>query len=185
MGNRVTMMVARLPIEERDPRRRLQRMSETTKQLKRSRQALGVRTLEEAADRTLPNLFFAFARLATLSRPYNVVVTNVPGPQFPTYFLGAQMQAVYPLVPLYGNQALGIALFSYNGRLFWGFNADWDAVPDLHNLVEAIETEFAGLRDAAASAPPARVPKPKTARPRRGGVRSAGNGRESTMVAGS
>jgi diacylglycerol O-acyltransferase / wax synthase len=153
MGNRVAMMVAQLPLGERDPRRRLQRVIETTRELKRSRQALGVRALEEISDWTLTTLFSAFVRLSTMSRPYNVVVTNVPGPQVPIYFLGAPMQAVYPLVPLNRNQALGIALFSYNSGLFWGFNADWDAVPDLHELVEAISTEFEHLREAAAAGP--------------------------------
>jgi hypothetical protein len=55
------------------------------------------------------------------------------------------MNACYPLVPLYQNQALGIALFSYDGRLWWGFNADWDALPDLHDIVEAIDTEIAAF----------------------------------------
>ena len=152
-GNRVAMMVARLPLGERDPRRRLQQVMEGMRELKRSRQALGVQTLEDISDWTLTTLFFAYARLAARLLPYNVVVTNVPGPQFPTYFLGAQTQAVYPLVPLYRNQALGIALFSYNGRLFWGFNADWDALPDLHDVVEAIQKEFDALRAAAAATP--------------------------------
>jgi hypothetical protein len=67
-----------------------------------------------------------------------------------------ETRAVYPLVPLNRNQALGIALFSYNGMLFWGFNADWDAVPDLHDLVDATRKEFELLRAAAAHAPRAR-----------------------------
>ena len=54
--------------------------------------------------------------------------------------------AIYPLVPLFTNQALGVALFSYDGGLFWGFNADWDAVPDLHDFVELVQTEFETLR---------------------------------------
>jgi diacylglycerol O-acyltransferase / wax synthase len=153
LGNQVSMMVARLPLEERDPRRRLQRVIEATGTLKRSKQALGVQTLEEISDWTLTTLFAAFARLSTLSRPYNIVVTNVPGPQFATYFLGAETRAVYPLVPLNRNQALGIALFSYNAKLFWGFNSDWDVVPDLHDLVEATRREFELLRDAAAQGP--------------------------------
>ena len=152
-GNRVAMMVAHLPLAERDPRRRLQRVIETTRELKQSRQALGVRALEEISDWTLTTLFTAFVRLSTTARPYNIVVTNVPGPQVPIYFLGAPMQAVYPLVPLNRNQALGIALFSYKDGLFWGFNSDWDAVPDLHDLVEAIGTEFDHLREAAAAGP--------------------------------
>ncbi len=151
MGNQVAMMLARLPLEERDPRQCMRRVIEITSALKRSHQASGVRTLEQVSDWTFAGLFTAFARLSTAARPYNIVITNVPGPQYPTYFLGAQMQAVYPLVPLNRNQALGIALFSYNGRLFWGFNADWDAVPDLHNLVGAVAKEFDALQRAALS----------------------------------
>ncbi len=168
LGNRVSMMVTRLPIEERDPRRRLQRVIEVVGTLKRSRQSLGVQTLEDISDWTLTTLFAAFARLSTLSRAYNVVVTNVPGPQFPTYLLGAETRAVYPLVPLNRNQALGVALFSYNGKLFWGFNADWDAVPDLHDLVGATGKEFELLRAAAADGPlPPPGPPAKSARRRR------------------
>ncbi len=148
-GNRVAMLVARLPLEERDPRARLERVIEATQSAKRSRQAAGMKTMEELGDWTAPALFIEFARLAARSRPFNLVVTNVPGPPFPVYALGARMRACYPLVPLYRNQALGVALFSYDGRLFWGFNADWDAVPDLHDLVAGVETEFAALCAAA------------------------------------
>jgi diacylglycerol O-acyltransferase len=151
LGNQVAMIVARLPLEERDPRRRLQRMIEITREVKRSHQALGVRTLEQVADWSFAGLFTAFARLSTSTRPYNVVITNVPGPQFPTYFLGAQMREVYPLVPLNRNQALGIALFSYNRGMFWGFNADWDAIPDLHTLVTAVASELDALKRASAT----------------------------------
>jgi WS/DGAT/MGAT family acyltransferase len=148
LGNQVSMMVARLPLDERDPRRRLQRVSENVRELKHSRQALGVRTLEEAGDWALPSIFTAFTRLAAATRPYNIVVTNVPGPPVPAYLLGSRMEAIYPLVPLFRNQGLGVALFSYDGSLFWGFNADWDAIPDLHDLVRAVEREFSDLRRA-------------------------------------
>jgi WS/DGAT/MGAT family acyltransferase len=155
LGNQVSMMVAHLPLAERDPQRRLQRVSESVRELKRSRQALGVRTLEEVGDWTAMSLFTTFARLSTAARPYNIVVTNVPGPQLPTYLLGSRMQAVYPLVPLTRSQALGVALFSYDGGLFWGFNADWDAVPDLHDFVRAVDREFSDLQRAASAAPAA------------------------------
>ncbi len=153
LGNQVTMIVGRLPLDERDPNERMRRVIAMTTGLKRSRQGLGVKTLEEVSDRTVAGLFSAFARLSTSARPYNVVVTNIPGPQFQAYFLGAPMQAVYPLVPLNRNQAVGIALFSYNGKLCWGFNADWDAMPDLHELVKAVDFEFTRLRQTAANAP--------------------------------
>jgi WS/DGAT/MGAT family acyltransferase len=148
-GNRVAMLVARLPLDERDPRRRLERVVMETGRMKRSHQALGVQTLEELADRAIPGLFIQYSRLAARSRPFNIVVTNVPGPSFPVFVLGARALAFYPLVPLFRNQALGVALLSYDGRLYWGFNADWDAVPDLHELVEGVGRELALLREAA------------------------------------
>jgi WS/DGAT/MGAT family acyltransferase len=149
MGNRVASIVARLPLEERDPRRRLERITATTNAAKHSRQAAGMKTIEEIGDRTATALFVEFARLAARSRPFNLVVTNVPGPAFPVFVLGAPMRACYPLVPLFQGQALGVALFSYDGGLYLGFNADWDAIPDLHDLVDAVRVEFERLADAA------------------------------------
>jgi len=150
-GNRVTMMAAQLPLAERDPRKRLQHVIETTRELKASKQARGVEILEEISELGLTTLFAQFARFSALVRPFNVVVTNVPGPQFQAFLLSAPLVEAYPLVPLYRNQALGIALFSYNGGLYWGLNADWDALPDLHDLIDALATEFDALRKAAAS----------------------------------
>ena len=99
-----------------------------------------------------PTLFTLFGRLAAASRPFNLVVTNVPGPQFPVYVLGSRMVACYPLVPLFRNQALGIALFSYRNTLSWGFTADWDLVPDLHDFVLAVDRAFRRLAAVAQSA---------------------------------
>jgi hypothetical protein len=75
-----------------------------------------------------------------------MVVTNVPGPRVPIFLAGARMLASYPLVPLFMNQALGVALFSYDDGLHWGFNADWDSVPDLHEFVLSVNSEFEALR---------------------------------------
>jgi len=155
LGNQVAMLVARLPIDQRDPAERVARVVEATTQMKRSRQASGVQTLEEVSDHTFTTLFTLFGRLAARSRPFNLVVTNVPGPQFPTYIVGSRMLACYPLVPLFRDQALGVALFSYDGRLYWGFNADWDAVPDLHDVVDAVDEEFLTLARAAGIGKPA------------------------------
>jgi WS/DGAT/MGAT family acyltransferase len=153
LGNRVSFMLAPLPLGERGPAERLERVAETMQRLKRSKQRLGAEVLEEISDRVSSSLFIQFARLGARSLSYNMVVTNVPGPQTPVYLQGATMREIYPLVPLFTNQALGIALFSYHGGLFWGFNADWDAVPDLHDLVGAVEAEFSALRQLAAGAP--------------------------------
>jgi WS/DGAT/MGAT family acyltransferase len=153
LGNRVAMMVARLPLDESQPRARLERVVDETARLKRSHQALGIRTIEELSDRTFTSLFVEFGRFAARARPFNLIVTNVPGPPFPVYLLGAPMRACYPVVPLYRGQALGIALLSYHGRLYWGFNADWDALPDLHDVVEGVARELEALRAAADVAP--------------------------------
>jgi diacylglycerol O-acyltransferase / wax synthase len=149
-GNRVTMMSAPLPLGEKNARARLAHVVATTRRLKSSQQARGVELIEGFGEIGGTALFTRLARMTALARPFNVVVTNVPGPQFKTYMLGAPLVETYPLVPLYRNQALGIALFSYDGGLYWGLNADWDALPDLHDLVEALATEFEALRRAAA-----------------------------------
>jgi len=149
VGNRVTMMSAPLPLGEKRPRTRLARVVATTRRLKSSQQARGVELIEGFGELGGTALFAQLARMTALTRPFNVVVTNVPGPQFRTYLLGAPLVEAYPLVPLYRNQALGIALFSYDGGLYWGLNADWDALPDLHDLAEALAAEFEALRRAA------------------------------------
>jgi WS/DGAT/MGAT family acyltransferase len=149
VGNRVAMMVVRLPLDERDPVKRLQRTVAETSRVKRSRQAAGTQMIESLSDATFPAIMVQFANLTAMARPYNVVTTNVPGPPIPVYVAGARLLACYPLVPLFANQALGVALFSYAGTLHWGFNADWDALPDLHELVQAVEGEIAALTGGA------------------------------------
>ena len=149
VGNRVVTLAVELPLDEPDPRRRLERVIATTRVAKGSGLIRGMTLIEQSGDWGLGPLFVQLARAAALTRPFNVVVTNVPGPQVPAYLLGARLCAAYPLVPLYRNQALGIALFSYDGSLFWGLNADWDALPDLHRLVDALAADFEELRKAA------------------------------------
>ena len=87
--------------------------------------------------------------------PFNLVVTNVPGPQLPLYLLGARMLDSYGLVPLIDYLCLGIVLFSYDGQLCWGFTCDWDLLPDLHDFVHDIEASFDDLQRAAGALPPA------------------------------
>jgi len=151
LGNKVASLVAELPIAERDPRERLRRVRETTTRLKHGHAVQGSEILEEIADWTSSALLVNLVQLATRARSYNVVVTNVPGPPFPIHLLGAPLRAVYPMVPLFSNQALGIALFSYAGTLFWGLNADWDAVPDLHDFALDLGRELEALRRAASA----------------------------------
>ena len=79
----------------------------------------------------------------------NFVFTNVPGPQTRFYLLDAPLTETYPVVPLMPGHGLGIALMSYCGGLYWGFNSDWDAFPDLHDFAEEIQSQFEELCKAA------------------------------------
>jgi WS/DGAT/MGAT family acyltransferase len=151
-GNRVSMLVASLPIDERDPRERLRRVGETTAALKSSRQALLTPAVEKLSEWTWPGLVGLLARAAGGSRRHNLLITNIPGPREPSYLLGARQLEVYPAVPLFHGQSIAIGVLTYEKGLFWGLNSDWDAAPDLHELALAIEAEFDALRGAAARA---------------------------------
>lgn len=150
LGNRVTQLTVPLPVHLADPVRRLRAVRRTTADLKESKQALGGEVLTAISEWTVPNLLVQAVRLAARTRPYTLVVTNVPGPQIPLYLLGSLMQTAYPVVPLFEHMGVSIGLFSYNGGLFWGLNADWEYIPDLHDLVLAIESSFRELQQAAA-----------------------------------
>ncbi len=152
LGNRLAVLLAELPIAEPDPRRRLQRVIETMGRMKQSGQVRGSELLEELSDWTTPAILDQTIRMAARVRAFNLVVTNVPGPRIPLYLCGAPLLEPYPVVPLYSNQALAIALFSYHGGLYWGFNSDWDRVPDLHDFVDALALHFQELRKAVPQA---------------------------------
>jgi hypothetical protein len=134
--------------------------------LKESKQALGGEVLTAIADWTVPNLLVQAVRLGQRARPFNLIVTNVPGPQIPLYFLGCQMRTTYPVVPLFHNLCLVVGLFSYDGGLYWGLNADWEQVPDLHDFVAAIQESFEELEARAARAA-TRAATPRARRARR------------------
>jgi WS/DGAT/MGAT family acyltransferase len=150
LGNRVSMWLIDLPIGERDPRLRLDRIRDTTAELKEAKQALGAEMLTRATNWTGSALLSAGVQLLHRSLPFNLIVTNVPGPQIPLYLLGSRLLETYPQVPLFKNQGLGVALFSYTGRLFWGFNADWDLLRDVSLFADSIVASFSEMRAAAA-----------------------------------
>ena len=143
MGNRVSSWILDLPIDEPDRRRQLDRLKAKTRELKRSRQALGIDMLMSVADLAPSGMVSIGARLA--SGPINTIVTNVPGPQFALYMLGAKLLAMFPQVPLIEGVGLGIALLSYDGRIFWGFTADYELIPDLQAFVALIDESFGEL----------------------------------------
>jgi diacylglycerol O-acyltransferase / wax synthase len=146
LGNRVALLLAELPISEPDPRERHRKVIATMERLKASHQVRGGDLLEKIGDWTAKELLAGLVLITGRRLAFNIVVTNVPGPQGPVHLLGAPMTEIYPLVPLFFNQAVGVAVFSYDGGLFFGFNADWDAMPDLHDFATAVQSEFTLLQ---------------------------------------
>ena len=149
LGNRVGVLTLALPIAERDARRRLRVIAGLTEGLKHSGQLHGVEMIAEVSDRFFPPLAGWLARIAARARMYNLSVTNVPGPPVPVYLLGARLESIYPLAFLFAQQALTVAILSYDGQLFWTLTADPDVLPDLRPLLAATADEFASLRAAA------------------------------------
>lgn len=162
MGNRVSGWILSLPIGEPDPRRRYRAVVEATTRCKSSHLERGIEVFTELAEVMNPLLTLG-VRVASRIAPYNMIVTNVPGPQFPLFLLGSRMLAGYPTVPLFEYQGLGVAIFSYDGQLFFGLNADWDTVPDLGDFSADLQRAFAELLRAARSEG-TRVPLPPRAR---------------------
>jgi WS/DGAT/MGAT family acyltransferase len=150
IGNQVAMLLAELPISEPDPLERLKKVVEVTSMLKKeSNQPAGAQLLEDVANLTTRKLILGISRAAIERRGYSVVVTNIPGPPIQLHLLGAPMKRIFPLVPIPPTQNLGIALFSYDGKLCWGFNADWESFPDVHEFVELLEASFAEYQELA------------------------------------
>jgi len=151
LGNHVAMWLLDLPIQEPDPRARYELVKQRTQNLKETNQALGAATLVELSSGTpITLLSLANRVVGSKIRPFNMTVTNIPGPQFPMYLLESEMIANYPMVPLWAQHGLGIALFSYNGRLLWGIHADYDTLPDSGRFLSAIQASFRELRDGLA-----------------------------------
>jgi WS/DGAT/MGAT family acyltransferase len=149
LGNRVSAMIFPIPVGEPDPVARLAAVRATTAGLKERKQAVGASTLMDLTQYAAPTLLGLAARAAHHQRFFNVVSTNVPGPQVPLYCMGARMVEAYPMVPLSRNLGLGIAILSYCGALHLGLLADRDTFPDLEVLASGIEDAFAELRKAA------------------------------------
>jgi diacylglycerol O-acyltransferase / wax synthase len=153
LGNRVAAMWAPLPVGITDPVQRLLTISAAMDGIKESGQAVGAEVLTELSGFAPPTILAQAARLQARQRLFNVVVTNVPGPQSPLYMLGRQLDAMFPMVPLAENQALGIAIMSYNGQLNFGLNADYDALADLEVLADELRASIEELVAAAGASP--------------------------------
>ena len=132
--------------------------------LKESKQALGAATIAAMNDLAPPAVLAQASRLAFSTRLFNLLVTNIPGPQFPLYVLGRRLQDMFPLAFLPKNHALAVAIMSYNGRIEYGLLGDYDALPDIGVIATGIESSLAELVAAAqnggASRPARKRPRP-------------------------
>lgn len=160
LGNQIAAMLGPLPVYATDPRERLRIVSEAMKDLKESKQAVGAETLTRLQGFAPPTILAQASRLNFSTRAYNLLVTNVPGPQFPLYLLGQEMVEFAPVPFLAPEQALAVAIMSYNGNVDIGLIADYDAIADLDDLGGDVRESLAELLDAARAAEPAKPEVP-------------------------
>jgi WS/DGAT/MGAT family acyltransferase len=157
-GNRIAAMRGPLPVYVEDPVERLRVVRESMAGVKESKQALGAEVIAGLQDFAPPTLLAQASRLNFSTRLFNLIVTNVPGPQFPLYLLGRELQELLPVAFLPQNHALAIAIMSYNGQVDFGLLADYDAMPDIEFVGTAIRESLAELVDAARAASTEREP---------------------------
>ena len=151
-GNQISAVFCPLPVGEPNPTERLRKVRESMKGLKEGGQAVGAQALTRLGDFAPPTILAQAARLQAVTRFFNLVVTNVPGPQFPLYLLGRRLLSCYPQVPLAAQQTIGIALLSYAGNVGVGLLADLE-VRDLAALAGALQSSLDELAAIAGSHP--------------------------------
>ncbi|HJV04518.1 MAG TPA: wax ester/triacylglycerol synthase family O-acyltransferase [Actinomycetota bacterium] len=148
-GNQVSVFFVDLPVGERDPVKRLRKITRATRTLKRSQQAVAATALINSAGWAPATLHGLAARLVSQQRLINLVVSNVPGPQVPLYLDGARLLVAYPVMPLGPTTALSVAVTSLSGTMGFGFTGDWDAMPDIDDLARDLLDEVVALKKAA------------------------------------
>src|SRR3954463_4248409 len=183
LGNRVTSMMAPLPVWCEDPKRRLQLVRESMGDLKESKQALGAPLLTQLADFAPPTIAGQAARLQSRQRFFNLVVTNIPGPQFPLYLMGRRMERVFPMVPLAKNQGVCIGIMSYDGQVNFGLIGDYDGMPDLEDLANDLDDSIHELIEASGR-PPNIFPRFASEEPEVGTAVQNGDGEREESAAG-
>jgi diacylglycerol O-acyltransferase / wax synthase len=149
LGNKVAAMMAPLPVWCQDPVARLDLVREELKELKSGGQAVGAEVLTQLSGFAPATVMDQASRLAARQRFFNLVVTNVPGPQFPLYLAGRRLIESFPMVPLAKNQGIGIALLSYMGKINFGLVGDYDVMWDLDEFAEDVESSLEELAGAA------------------------------------
>jgi len=158
-GNRISLVPATIPLDIRDPRKLLAAVHKRTEFLKRMHAAELV-SLAGGLIGMFPLSMQSFAGPIASQlpiTPFNLVCTNVPGPQFPLYLLGRKMVDWYPYVPVGGEMSVNCAILSYNGTVYFGFSGYAHAAPDLRRMEKLLKASFTELREAALAKPPKRA----------------------------
>jgi diacylglycerol O-acyltransferase / wax synthase len=169
LGNRIAAMRAPLPVYVEDPVARLAVVREAMDGLKDSKQAVGAEVLAGLQGFAPPTILAQASRLNFSTRLFNLLTTNVPGPQFPLYVLGRELQDLFPVAFLPRNHALAVAIMSYNGSMDFGLLGDYDAMHDLDDFAVMVDDSLTELLDAAKQrrrsngSAAAAKPKPKAA----------------------
>jgi WS/DGAT/MGAT family acyltransferase len=163
LGNRISAMMAPLPVWCEDPVERLALMTGEMGDLKSSGQAVGAEILTKLTDFAPSTIASQAARLQPAQRFFNLVVTNVPGPQFPLYVLGRKMESIFPMVPLARRQALCVGIMSYNGQVNFGLIGDFDGMADLDSFALDLEATTREVIEAAPAKKKAKAKKSKAA----------------------
>ena len=131
LGNRLAVFRAPLPVYAEDPVERLRIVREEMAKIKQSKQVMGAEAIVALNDFAPPTVLAQASRLNFSTRLFNLIVTNVPGPQFPLYVLGRELETVVPVAFLPDKHALAVAIFSYNGKMSFGLLGDFDAMEDI------------------------------------------------------
>ena len=139
LGNRITQVVAPLPVSLGDPKERLAMVREAMRGVKESKLAAGAEVIAGLQDFAPPTILAQASRMNFSGRFYNLLVTNIPGPQFPLFLLGHRLRAVFPVAFLAGDRSLAVAVMSYDGGVNFGLIADLDAMPDLDAVTDGID----------------------------------------------
>jgi WS/DGAT/MGAT family acyltransferase len=170
LGNKLTAMRGPLPVYIKDPIQRLRVVRHAMDGLKESKQAVGAATLARVNNLAPPTILAQASRLNFSTRLFNLIVTNIPGPQLPLYVLGRKLEDLFPVAFLPQNHALAVAIMSYNGGIDYGLLADYDALPDVDLLAEAIETSLQELLAAARGKTSRSTPRKQAPQPNGGPV---------------
>ncbi len=149
LGNQLTAMRGPLPVYIKDPVARLRFVRQAMDGLKESKQAVGAATIARVNNLAPPTILAQASRLNFSTRLFNLIVTNIPGPQMPLYVLGRELRDLFPIAFLPDHHALAIAIMSYNGSIDYGLLGDYDALPDIGLIAEGIEASLGELLQAA------------------------------------